>query len=80
MQSLTVPEPAPGSPGIDGPGVLTAWYAQDGEEVEEGQLVAEVEYGSEVLQVTASRWGLVRKVVGVGDEVAPGEEIGALDD
>lgn len=60
--------------------MLSAWYAQDGEEVEEGQLVAEVEYGPEVLQVTASRWGLVRKVVAVGDEVMPGEEIGALDD
>ena len=80
MQSLLVPDPPPGSPEPDGPGVLSAWYAEDGEEVEEGQLVAEVDYGSLVLQVTASRWGLVRKVIPVGDEVQPGDEVGALDD
>lgn len=87
MQSLIVPQPLRGAGessaatgADDAAGVLLAWHVLDGDEAEEGQLVAEVEFGSEVVEVTASRWGVVRQVVPVGGEVRAGEEVGGLDD
>ncbi|MEV0719797.1 lipoyl domain-containing protein [Asanoa sp. NPDC050611] len=60
-------------------GVLATWFVRDGEHVEPGQTLAEVQVDKVSVEVEAPTGGAVRLLVEEGAEVAPGDAIAAID-
>ncbi len=60
-------------------GVLATWYVQDGDEVEPGQLLAEVQMDKVDMEVVAPAGGAVRLAAAEGAEVAQGTAIAYID-
>lgn len=57
-------------------GEVVAWYAEEGDDVAEGEVIAEIESEKATAEVEASQAGVLRRViVAVGESTAPGEPI-----
>lgn len=61
------------------PGVLSTWYVEDGEQVGEKHLLAEVSIDKVDAEIYAPVSGTVRLRVAEGDEVSQGAVIAAID-
>lgn len=61
------------------PGVLSTWYVQDGDQVTDRDLLAEVSIDKVDAEIYAPVSGTVRLRVVEGDEVAQGAVIAAID-
>ena len=63
----------------EGEGVLATWFVSDGEEVAEGQLLAEVQVDKVSAEVPAPVAGVVRLVVAEDDAVRQGDVIAQIE-
>lgn len=63
----------------DAEGVLATWFASDGQQVSEGDLLAEVAVDKVDVEVPAPAAGVVRLLVGEGDVVKQGAPIARLE-
>ncbi|MEV8143587.1 lipoyl domain-containing protein [Specibacter sp. NPDC078709] len=61
------------------PGVVSTWYVEDGEQVAEKHLLAEVSIDKVDAEIYAPVPGTVRLRVAEGDEVAQGAVIAAIE-
>ncbi|MHA7176292.1 biotin/lipoyl-containing protein [Arthrobacter sp. Sr24] len=61
------------------PGVVSTWYVQDGDQVTEKQLIAEVSIHKVDAEIYAPVPGTVKLRVDEGDEVAQGAVIAAIE-
>jgi pyruvate/2-oxoglutarate dehydrogenase complex dihydrolipoamide acyltransferase (E2) component len=61
-------------------GLLEAWRAADGAEVNKGQAVAEVRIEDAVHEILAPARGLLARSARAGDLVQPGDRIGWVAD
>ncbi|WOQ17014.1 lipoyl domain-containing protein [Raineyella sp. W15-4] len=59
-------------------GVVATWYAADGEQVAEGQLVAEVQMDKVDAEVIAPSAGTITLLVAEGEEVVQGTVIARI--
>ncbi len=62
----------------DATGVVATWYAAEGEQVAEGQLLAEVQMDKVDAEVMAPAAGTVTLLVAEGDEVTQGSVIARI--
>lgn len=60
-------------------GLLATWFARDGEQVAEGQLLAEVQMDKVDAEVPAPMTGTLRCLVAEGAEVAQGSVIATIE-
>ncbi|NKQ52401.1 biotin/lipoyl-binding protein [Amycolatopsis sp. K13G38] len=74
-----VPFPQVSEKDPDAEGVLSTWFAVDGQQVKEGDLLAEVAVDKVDLEVTAPASGVVRLVAKEGDVLAQGALIARID-
>jgi pyruvate/2-oxoglutarate dehydrogenase complex dihydrolipoamide acyltransferase (E2) component len=63
----------------DASGVVATWYVADGEQVADGQLLAEVQLDKASFEVPAPCAGTVHLLVGEDAEVTPGAVIARID-
>ena len=63
----------------DAEGVLATWFVGDGEEVQEGQLLCEVQVEKTSEDVYSEAAGTVRLAVSEGDVVRQGEVIARIE-
>ncbi len=62
----------------DATGVVATWYAADGENVTEGQLIAEVQMDKVDAEILAPVAGVITLLAAEGDEVAQGTVIARI--
>jgi len=86
-----VPEPDPGGAELrfpdlgqqggssEEPGVVATWFADDGEAVAEGQLLAEVQVGKIAAEVHAPRSGVLHRLQPEGVPLEAGALLGRVD-
>ncbi|MGC5617657.1 biotin/lipoyl-containing protein [Georgenia sp. Z1491] len=60
-------------------GVVATWYSSDGEQVAEGQLIAEVQVAKVSVEVTAPAAGVLRVVAEEDAAVHQGDVIGRIE-
>lgn len=60
-------------------GVLVKWFVKDGEEVGNGQLIAEVQMDKVDMEVHSHAEGTIRLVAAAGDELHQGAVIATID-
>ena len=60
-------------------GVLATWYVADGEQVAEGQLLADAQVDKVDAEVTAPAAGTVRLLVAEGEAVTQGRAIARIE-
>jgi pyruvate dehydrogenase E2 component (dihydrolipoamide acetyltransferase) len=62
-------------------GLVVGWHAQEGEEVQAGKLLLEIESDKVTTEVEAPVSGVLRKIIVVGDEIVPcGTVVGIIAD
>jgi pyruvate dehydrogenase E2 component (dihydrolipoamide acetyltransferase) len=62
-------------------GLVVGWHAQEGEEVQAGKLLLEIESDKVTTEVEAPVSGVLRKIIVVGDEIVPcGTLVGIIAD
>ena len=74
-----IPFPSVSAKDPDAEGVLATWFVADGEQVEEGELLAEVAVDKVDVEVTAPAAGTVRLLVAEGEAAKQGMVIARLD-
>jgi pyruvate/2-oxoglutarate dehydrogenase complex dihydrolipoamide acyltransferase (E2) component len=75
----TVPFPALSQKDPVARGVVATWFVRDGERVEAGQTLVEVQVDKVSVEVPAPAAGVVRLLVEEGAEVAQGDPIASVD-
>lgn len=70
--------PAMSKDDADAEGVVATWFVADGENVTEGQLIAEVAMDKVDMEVTAPAAGVVSLAVAEGGAVRQGEVIATI--
>ena len=60
-------------------GVLSTWFVSDGDRVDEGQLLAEVQVEKAAVEISAPTTGVIRIVVSEETVVAQGSTIAFID-
>jgi pyruvate/2-oxoglutarate dehydrogenase complex dihydrolipoamide acyltransferase (E2) component len=74
-----VPFPALSQKDPTARGVVATWFVREGESVETGQTLAEVQVDKVTVEVPAPTAGIVRLLVEEGAELAQGEPIATID-
>jgi pyruvate/2-oxoglutarate dehydrogenase complex dihydrolipoamide acyltransferase (E2) component len=74
-----VPFPVLSTKDPDAEGVLASWFVADGEQVAEGDLLAEVAVDKVDMEITAPAAGTVRLLVPEGEVARQGTVIARLD-
>jgi len=74
-----VPFPAVSAKDPGAEGVVATWFVADGQQVSEGDLLAEVAVDKVDVEVTSPAAGTVRLLVGEGDVAKQGTVIARLD-
>ena len=70
-----------GVPGNKETAIVTSWQIEEGDEVEEGELLIEMESAGKSVYVKAPAKGILQeKYVEKGDEIEVGEAIAAFED
>lgn len=68
-------------PGNSDIGVIHEWHVDEGDEVQEGEIIVEVRSDRKLVPITASAKGILHeKYFEEGDEVELGEPIGAFEE
>ena len=74
-----VPFPVVSAKDPDAEGILATWFVADGEQVSEGDLLAEVAVDKVDMEITAPAAGTIRLLVNEGEAARQGSVIARLD-